>query len=112
MPARCPEVGDLVVAFDNEEITVFVGDLTHCHFTPGAAGNPEAVDQVGECVREAVDFVRGVLGDRWVIWSYPNGAGGCYEIGEEENPMADAPLPGEDARSFLWSGPYTRDGEA
>lgn len=109
--ARCREVGDLVVAFDNGEITVYVGELTHCHFTPGASGDLEAADQIGEAVAEAVDFVRGVLDDKWVIWRYPNGAGGCYEIGDEENPMADAPL-GDDAQCFLWSSPYPHGGVA
>jgi hypothetical protein len=112
IPARCPEVGDLVIAFDNDEITVFLGNLTHCHFTPGAGGNLEAPDREGECVRVAVDFVRAVLHDRMVMWRYPNGAGGCYRIEDEDNRMADTPLKGEEVASFLWSGPYRREGAA
>ena len=110
--ARSVEVGDLVVAFDDNEITVFIGDLTHRHFTPGAEGNLDASDQVGECVREAVDFVQGVLNDRWMIWTYPNGAGGCYRLGDENNPMADAPISEDGTRYYLWSGPRIGDSTA
>ena len=99
IPARSSEVGDLVVAFDDDEITFFIGDITHQHFTPGSRGNPEAPDQVAECIREAVQFLREVLDDRWVLYSYPGGAGGCYEIGEDDGRT-------EDAARFLWSGPY------
>jgi hypothetical protein len=99
IPARSREVGDVVVSFDDEEITFFIGEITHQHFRPGACDNPEAPDQVAECIRSAVQFLQGVLDDRWVLYCYPNGAGGCYEIGEDDAWCADA------AR-FLWSGPY------
>jgi hypothetical protein len=99
IPARSSEVGDLVVSFDEDEITFFIGHITHQHFTPGARGDPEAPDQVAECIREAVQFLRGVLDDRWVLYCYPNGGGGCYEIGEDGGWA-------KDAARFLWSGPY------
>ena len=107
VPARCRDVGELVIALDDDEISVFIGEFTHCHFTPGACGDLEGTDRVGEAVREAADFVRGVLADQWVLWRYPNGGGGCYLLGDEEDPMADVPL-GEDAQCYLWSGPYSR----
>lgn len=112
VPARCQEVGDLVVAFDGGEITVFIGNLTHCHFTPGASGTLESTDQIGECVGEAADFVSSVLQDRWVLWTSATGLGGSYEVGDEHNPMADGPLPGEDVVRFCWSGPIRTDGSA
>jgi hypothetical protein len=99
IPARRSEVGDLDVSSDDDEITFFIGHITHQHFTPGARGNPATPDQVGECIREAVQFLRGVLDDRWVLYCYPNGGGGCYEIGEDDGWA-------KDAARFLWSGPY------
>jgi len=111
VPARCRDLGDLVVAFDRDEITVFIGEFTHCHSTPGACGDLEATDQIGEAVREAVDFVRGVVEDKRVVWRSPNGSGGCYQLGDEEDPMADAPL-GDEAQCFLRCGPYPRGGAA
>src|SRR5687768_11705079 len=90
IPARSSEVGDLVVSFDDDEITFFIGHITHQHFTPGACGNPEARDQVAECIREAVQFLRGVLDDRWVLYCYPNGGGGCYEVGQDDGGTEDA----------------------
>ena len=111
VPARCAELGDLVVSFDDEEVTVFLGSLTHLHFTPGAVGNPDAVDPIEECIGAAVEFVRDVLNDRWIIWSCPNGIGGCYRIGSERDRMADTPLAGERVFRFLWSGPVPRSTE-
>ena len=35
--AREPAIGDLVVSFEGNEVSVFLGDITHCHFTPYAA---------------------------------------------------------------------------
>jgi hypothetical protein len=102
--AICGEVGDLVISFENAEITVFIGDLTHCHFTP------DSPNLLNECVLEAVDFVNDILQDRIVIWNYPNGAGGCYEIGNEEDPMADAPIKDSGEKCFIWSGPYQSTG--
>jgi len=110
--ARSVEVGDLVVAFDNDEITVYIGDLTHCHFTPGAVGNLDASDPIGECARAAVGFVLGVLNDREMIWTYPNGVGGSHRSGDKNNPMADAPISEEGTRYYLWSGPRHGDGTA
>ena len=106
VPALCQEVGDLVITFDDCEITVFIERITHSHFTLGACGDIHATDKSGETVREAVEFVTGVLNDKWIIWQYPNGAGGCYPLGREGDPMVDAPL-GNEARCFLWSGPFS-----
>ena len=99
IPARSSEVGDLFVSFADDEITFFIGNITHQHFTPGTRGNPATPDEVAECIREAVQFLREVLDDRWVLYCYPNGAGGCYEIGEDGGWA-------KDAARFLWSGPY------
>ena len=41
IPARSSEVGDLFVSFADDEITFFIGNITHQHFTPGTRGNPE-----------------------------------------------------------------------
>ena len=99
-----PVWGELVLGFDDGEITAYMGDATHCHFTPGACGDLDADDPVQECVEEAVRFVADVLADQYVIWTYPNGAGGCYPVGHAADPQVDAPLPLSGATEWLWSG--------
>jgi hypothetical protein len=112
VPARFSEVGDLVIAFDDGEITVYVGELTHSHFTP------ETTDQAGTqalgnaaAAAAAVEFVAGIVADQFVIWRYPSGGGGCYPLSFENHPMADTPI-GDDAQCYLWSRPYVRGGAA
>lgn len=106
VPSVTEEVGDLVLGFEGDEITAHIGRFTHRHFTPGACGDTGAADTEAECARVAVDFVREVVCDRWVLWTYPNGVGGCYRPGGDDEQGADAPLEGEDASLFVWSGPY------
>ena len=111
IPARFPEVGDLVVAFDDGEITVYVGDLTHCHFTPETSDQGSLQAQVDAAAVEAVEFVANVVTDKYVIWRYLSGGGGCYPLSFENSPMADTPI-GDDAQCYLWSRPYVRGSAA
>ena len=111
VPALRPEIGDLVVTFDDREITVYVGDLTHCHFTPETADQASAQAHVDAAAAEAVDFVVSIVNDQFVIWRYPSGGGGCYPLSFESSPMADTPI-GDEAQCYLWSRPYVRGGAA
>jgi len=108
VPAACTEVGDLLVCFDNDEITVDIEKITHCHFTPYGASPPYAAHSIEDCIRDATDFVGAVLRDEWMLWRYPNGAGGCYQIGTEGEGWSDEPLAGEGIEKFVWSGRSAR----
>ena len=102
--AREPEVGDLVVSFEGNEVSVFLGDITHCHFTPYAADDkvPGCTDE--QAVTDAVQFISEVMQDKWVIWCWSDGRGGCFKPDGDDEETADAPLPGESVKFFLWSG--------
>ena len=108
MLAVCAEVGDLLVYFDDGEITVDIEKITHCHFTPYEASPTYAAHSIEDCIREATDFAGGVLRDEWILWRYPNGAGGCYQIGTEGEEWSDEPLASEGIEQFVWSGRNTR----
>ena len=77
--AREPTVGDLVVSFEGDEVSVFLGDVTHCHFTPYAADDkfPGRTDE--QAVAGAVRFISEVVQDKWVIWCSSDGQGGCFK---------------------------------
>lgn len=105
IPARHPEVGDLLITLDDDEITVFVGNFTHRHFTPHEGTATNAASSIEDCVRDAIEYVSGIVNDQWVLWAYPGGAGGSYRIGSEGDPSADAPTD-EDVIRYVWSGPY------
>ncbi len=96
IPARHPEVGDLLITFDDGEITVFVGHFTHRHFASTAE----------DCVRDALEYVCGIWQDEWILWAHPGGAGGSYRVGAESDPVEDTPSPDEEVVRYVWSGPY------
>ena len=104
--AASPEVGDLIVYFNDGEITVDIEKITHLHFTPYEADPTNAAHTIVDCAQEAAEYVAGVLSGRWILWRYPNGAGGSYEIGKGSEDWADSPVNPTDAEKFLWSGPY------
>ncbi len=105
IPARHPEVGDLLITFDDDEITVFVGNFTHRHFTPHEGSAAHAASTTEDCVKDALEYVCGIVNDRWILWSYPGGAGGSYRVGADNDPKEDVPLSDEDVVRYVWSGP-------
>jgi hypothetical protein len=104
--AREPAIGEIVVSFEGSAVSVFLGDITHCHFTPYAADDkfPGCTDE--QAATDAVQFIREVVADKWVIWCWNDGRGGCFKLDGDDEEAADAPLPGEDVKCFLWSGPF------
>jgi hypothetical protein len=102
--ARNAEVGDIIVSFEGDEISVFLGDITHCHFTPYAAQDNFPGCTPTEAAADASQFIREVVSDQWVIWRWRDGRGGCFKLGGNDDEGADAPLPGEEVESFVWSG--------
>jgi hypothetical protein len=97
-------IGDAVVSFDDGEISVFLGDITHCHFTPVEAQGNFPARTPEQAADEATQYLREVLADEWVIWRRNDGRGGCYKPDGDDWESADAPLPGEEVERFLWSG--------
>lgn len=105
VPAKCPDVGDLVINFDDDEITVEIEGITHCHFTPYEASDSYEAYTIENCVRDVVSFVKEVVRDEWILWRSPVGAGGCYRIGTKCELYPGASAVGQSAEKFVWSGP-------
>jgi len=102
--ARQPSIGDIAVSFEGGEVSVFLGDITHCHFTPYAADDKFSGCTNEQAVENAVRFIGEVVQDKWVIWCWSDGRGGCFKPDGDDEEAADAPLPGEEVKYFLWSG--------
>ena len=96
--AAVPEVGPLRIMLDGDEITIFVGDWTHCHFSVFMS----AAGAVTEVCTHALDFVADLLADRVVIWAYSeNGRrrrDGTYPLGAPPRWAIGG------AAQILWSG--------
>lgn len=100
-PAAHAHVGDLVIADEGDEATVFVGRITHGHFGCYEEGlRPE--DRERWVADQVADFVSALFEDRVLLWS-ALGAGG-WEV--RNDIVVDAPASWLGIRSwFVWSRP-------
>jgi hypothetical protein len=100
-PAAHPEVGDLEIHDDDEELTIYVGQLTHGHFSPRDYQEPlETRDE--EVVNRVIEFLDTVFKDQVEFWSAGKGKMGRWDLRREE-PLVRRP----GMRRYVWSGPMT-----
>ena len=91
--------GDLSIHDDGDEITLFFGDITHCHFSQDYLGDgkysPEA-----EMFEETIGYLRDLLSDQVVFYrSRVGGSDGSIQRPSEEQ-MAKVMA---DCHCFVWS---------
>ena len=98
-------LGSMIISFEDDEVSVFLGDVTHCHFTPCAPQDDFPGRTPEQVASLAVEFISEVVADEWVIWRWSNGRDGCYKPDGDDEESANAPLSGEDVEYHLWSGP-------
>jgi hypothetical protein len=96
-PAAHPEVGDLRIDDDDDELTISVGQLTHGHFTPRNYRLPSQ-EKEEDLIEGVIDFLDQVFNDQIEFWSADK-AGGWHARGEE--PIGHWPH----RRRFVWSRP-------
>lgn len=98
-PAKHADVGDVVVAADEGEVIVYVGEITHGHFNaeygPTAGEGPEAI------VPQVVAFLDSLFSDRVLLWQGWLNSGGWKELEQGAEPKRKG------KRSYVWSGPIT-----
>jgi len=100
IPAAHPEVGDILINDDDDEATLFIGDITHNHYNPYDESLSQ--DQIDYAVSmEVIAFLEALFQDKILLWKTDRGGGGCTHIQDEEN--MDKII--ENNKSFLWSGP-------
>lgn len=95
--AAHPEVGDLRIDDDNDELTITVGRLTHGHFSPKDYRLPSQ-EKAEDLIDRVMEFLHQVFDDRIEFWN-DGKAGGWHARGG--NPMGLWP----NRRRFVWSGP-------
>jgi len=100
LAAAHEEVGDVTILDDGDELTVYIGDITHGHFsgyTPGISPD----QQMREIVDGLVGFVEDLVADRVLIWR--SGRSGGWDIIESEEQLKVHSDAG--TQFYLWSGP-------
>ena len=99
-PAAHPEVGDLLIDDDGNELTITVGDLTHGHFAPKDYQLPSQEKEEG-LIERVMEFLDQVFADQIEFWTHEK-VGGWHVRGGK--PIGDWP----NRSRFVWSGPITR----
>ena len=98
--AAHPEVGDVLIYDDEDEATVFIGDITHNHYNPyDETLSREEVDDVVSA--EVIEFLEALFRDEILMWKTDMGGGGSTRIQYEEN--IDKLV--DNNKAFVWSGP-------
>ena len=84
-PAAHPGVGNVYIADDGDEATLFIGDLTHLHFNfdPGETEPEKGV------ANDVLEFLDELFADRILIWKSRSTGG-------------DGVMPLETANVFFW----------
>ena len=97
-PAAHSEVGNLYIAGDGDEATLFIGDLTHLHFD-FESGEADPEKRVSNNV---LDFLDELFTDRILIWkSRTKGGDGVMPL--EAATVYSAIDPND--LTYVWSGP-------
>src|SRR5262249_9607059 len=98
-PAVHPEVGDIEIYDDGDELTVVAGNFTHGHFS-----NYEAeLSTKQKAVRitdSVLSFLDDLFADQIILWGSHEGSGGWYKKGETSEWR-------KGAKAYVWSGPAT-----
>jgi hypothetical protein len=96
-PAIHPEVGDVLIYDDGDELTVIAGKFTHGHFSNYEKDLSE--EQKSETIsEEVVDFLEALFSDQIVLWGSHQGSGGWYHRGSPSARKVEA-------KKYVWSGP-------
>jgi hypothetical protein len=96
IPAAHPDVGDVVLQDDDEEITAYVGHFTHSHFAN--YDNIPTADKEKMIAEDVVTFLDDLFADRIVMWGSHRGMGGWHSI---DSPSALS----VGGKKYVWSGP-------
>ena len=99
-PAAHPEVGDLIIDDDGDELTISVGQLTHGHFSPRNYEDPPEERQE-QIIGDVIEFLDEVFRDEVEFWTADAGKMGGWQTRGKGYPLAWRP----EVRRYVWSGP-------
>lgn len=103
-PAVHPDVGNVEIYDDGDELTVVVGNFTHGHFSKYNFHDEYSDDEKEqEIVEQVATFLDDLFADRVVLWGSHRSSGGWYypEYAEHEWRYEN---------EYVWSGPRPTGG--
>ena len=100
LPSPCPEIGRLELFDDGDEVTVYLTEITHGHFScyDEDATREEKERRVAESV---LDFLAALLADRVVIYRVIGGLAGGWTTLDASDPL---PSVSRMQKQYVWSG--------
>ena len=96
IPASHPDVGDVVLQDDGDEITAFVGNFTHSHFSNYDDIPLPEKEQI--IAQDVVQFLEQLFADRVVMWGSHRSGGGWRTLDYDERSQRKQ-------KEYVWSGP-------
>ncbi len=92
-------VGDLKLCDDGDEITVFLGDVTHCHFSQDYLGDGKYSPESEVC-DAVIEYLKDLFSDRLLFYhARDRGRDGSGPI----PPPDELDKIKKDCRCFVWS---------
>jgi hypothetical protein len=102
-PAIHPDVGDVEIFDEGDELTVVAGKFTHGHFSSyDQELSPE--QKAARIVQDTMIFLEELFADRIILWGSHDGSGGWYK----RDRSSDWASPGT---KYVWSGPLPKPPE-
>lgn len=114
VPATAPEVGEIVVRNDGDELTVYVGHIDHRHFEVPCATGATEQDRQREVAADVAGWIQDILAER-VRFRVEFEAGrlvGCSSRHTEDHDGGRRLTRTDQVREYTWSGEKLRDGPA
>jgi hypothetical protein len=97
-PAVHPEVGDIAIYDDGDELTLVAGRFSHAHYADyDDAHTPE--EKATIAAEQVVAFLEEIFEDRVVLWGTHEGGGGWYPRTDTNRAQASG--------RYVWSGPLS-----
>jgi hypothetical protein len=97
IPALHQDVGDIQIYDDDDELTVFYGNFTHCHYGALTAHSDQ---WIAEAVNDVISDLTELFEDRMKLWGSHKTSGGVVRVGDKPSAIF-----GPRGQQYLWSGP-------
>ncbi len=102
-PAVHPEVGDIFIYDEGDEITIIVSGFMHVHFGTDEASSTE-LESTAAITRDIVQFLEDVFADRMIFWTRLGGfAGAGCSLGGANRTKSNLFV-----KKAVWTKPLTR----
>ncbi len=103
-PPAHPEVGELKIFDDGDELTVEISEITHGHFSSmDIATTQEDVEQA--IAENVVAFIEDLFKDKYILWRTNRRGFGGWEHVDSISEDGRLTFAEDDAILFTWSGP-------